>query len=69
MAIQTPRIPRDIISSAYAKMYADTDRGTITDDAMLVERYTDVPVKMAGRIHKYKNYNAGRHGDCKAQYL
>ena len=28
-------------------MYADTDRGTITDDAMLVERYTDVPVKMA----------------------
>lgn len=46
--IQTPQVFRsDIISSAYAKMYADTDRGTITDDAMLVERYTDVPVKMA----------------------
>ena len=51
-------------------MYADTDRGTITDDAMLVERYTDVPVKNGnGRIHKYKNHNAGRHGNCGAVSL
>lgn len=46
--IQTPQVFKyDIIAEAYNKMYADTDRGNITDDAMLVERYTEIPVKMA----------------------
>lgn len=46
--IQTPQAFRfDIIAQAYQKMYQDTEKGTITDDAMLVEKYTDVKVKMA----------------------
>lgn len=46
--IQTPQVFRyDIISEAYRSMRKDTTRGTITDDAMLVERYTDIRVKMA----------------------
>lgn len=46
--IQTPQAFRfDIIAGAYEKMYQDKERGLITDDAMLIERYTDVKVKMA----------------------
>lgn len=69
--IQTPQVFRsDIISSAYAKMYADTDRGTITDDAMLVERYTDVPVKMAmGAYTNIKITTPEDMGDCGAVSL
>ena len=60
--IQTPQVFRsDIISSAYAKMYADTDRGRTL--------YGRSGQNGNGRIHKYKNYNAGRHGDCGAVSL
>lgn len=52
--IQTPQAFRfDIIAQAYQKMYQDTQKGTITDDAMLVEKYTDIKVKMA--IGSYNN--------------
>ena len=58
-----------IISSAYAKMYADTDRGTITDDAMLVERYTDVPVKMAMGAYTNIKITTPEDMGIAAQYL
>lgn len=46
--VQTPQTFRyDIIQRAYEKMFLDKEKGVITDDAMLVERYTDVKVKMA----------------------
>lgn len=46
--IQTPQVFRyDIISEAYNRMYKDEERGVITDDAMIVERYTKFSVKMA----------------------
>lgn len=46
--VQTPQTFRyDIIQRAYEKMFLDKEKGGITDDAMLVERYTDVKVKMA----------------------
>ena len=68
--IQTPQVFRsDIISSAYAKMYADTDRGTITDDAMLVERYTDVPVKMAMGAYTNIKITTPEDMGIAAQYL
>ena len=68
--IQTPQVFRsDIISSAYTKMYADTDRGTITDDAMLVERYTDVPVKMAMGAYTNIKITTPEDMGIAAQYL
>lgn len=46
--VQTPQTFRyDIIRCAYEKMFLDQEKGSITDDAMLVERYTDVKVKMS----------------------
>ena len=68
--IQTPQVFRsDIISSAYTKMYADTDRGTITDDAMLVERYTDGPVKMAMGAYTNIKITTPEDMGIAAQYL
>ena len=51
------------------KMYADTDRGTITDDAMLVERYTDVPVKMAMGAYTNIKITTPEDMGIAAQYL
>ena len=71
-AVDTPdrnTLCSDIISSAYAKMYADTDRGTITDDAMLVERYTDVPVKMAMGAYTNIKITTPEDMGIAAQYL
>lgn len=46
--VQTPQVFRyELIVQAYKEMFSDPERGVITDDAMLVERYTDVKVKMA----------------------
>ena len=50
-------------------MYADTDRGTITDDAMLVERYMDVPVKMAMGAYTNIKITTPEDMGIAAQYL
>lgn len=45
--IQTPQCFRySLVKDAYENMAADGNRGNITDDAMVVERYTDTKVKM-----------------------
>lgn len=54
--IQTPQVfDSGLIKAAYDKMHKDSDRGNITDDAMVVERYTDKRVKMImGDYHNIK---------------
>ena len=43
--IQTPQIFEfDLIASAYRDMINDPDRGNITDDAMVMENYGNIPV-------------------------
>lgn len=45
--IQTPQVfDAKLIINAYHSMMADCNRGSITDDAMVVEKYTDIPVKL-----------------------
>lgn len=45
--IQTPQVfDYKLIYSAYSKMVSDEDRGNITDDAMIIEKYTDKKVKL-----------------------
>jgi 2-C-methyl-D-erythritol 4-phosphate cytidylyltransferase len=45
--IQTPQVfDCELILLAYAKMLCDDNRGNITDDAMIVEKYTDEKVKL-----------------------
>lgn len=45
--IQTPQVfATHIIKTAYDVMSRDRNRGAITDDAMVVERYTDCKVKL-----------------------
>lgn len=45
--IQTPQVfILELIKNAYEVMIKDSDRGNITDDAMVVERYTPVKVKL-----------------------
>lgn len=52
--IQTPQVfEYNLVSDAYDKMIKDTDRGNITDDAMVVEHYSDVKVKMS--LSEYSN--------------
>lgn len=52
--IQTPQcFELELVKTAYSKMFADSARGTITDDAMVVEKYTDTRVKLT--YSSYKN--------------
>ncbi len=45
--IQTPQCFRyHMVKNAYEQMAADDNRGNITDDAMVVEKYTDHKVKL-----------------------
>ncbi len=45
--IQTPQsFEYELITDAYEKMIKDSARGNITDDAMVVEKYTSVRVKL-----------------------
>lgn len=54
--IQTPQaFQTALIYEAYKKMYADVQKGNITDDAMVVEKYTDADVKLVmGDYHNIK---------------
>ena len=46
--IQTPQVfELALVRQAYEKMYRDEARGNITDDAMVVEKYSDTRVKMS----------------------
>ena len=46
--IQTPQVfAASLIWQAYSKLYMDMNKTGITDDAMVVERYTNTKVKMA----------------------
>ncbi len=46
--VQTPQVfEAQLICSAYQSMYADNNRGTITDDAMVVEQYTSANVHLS----------------------
>lgn len=52
--IQTPQcFAYDIVRAAYEDMAADESRGNITDDAMVVEKYTNAKVKLT--MASYKN--------------
>lgn len=52
--IQTPQaFDFDLIMNAYRTMMADENRTGITDDAMVVERYTDTKVKLV--MGDYRN--------------
>lgn len=52
--VQTPQsFDFNLIKEAYEKMISDPKRGNITDDAMVAERYTDIPVKFT--MSSYKN--------------
>ena len=45
--IQTPQVfDLLLVKNAYTQMLSDERRGTITDDAMVVEQYTDTKVKL-----------------------
>lgn len=45
--IQTPQcFEYNLVKNAYEDMAADNNRGVITDDAMVVEKYTDARVKL-----------------------
>ena len=51
--IQTPQsFEYELIMDAYEKMIKDSDRGNITDDAMVVEKYTSVRVKLTQSSYK-----------------
>lgn len=55
--IQTPQVfERKLITEAYDRLYEDTHRNGITDDAMIVERYMNAPVKIA--MSEYTNIKA-----------
>ena len=52
--IQTPQVfEASLIKEAYDRLYNDTTASSITDDAMVVERYMDRTVKMT--MADYKN--------------
>jgi 2-C-methyl-D-erythritol 4-phosphate cytidylyltransferase len=62
--IQTPQVFRfDIIWKAYHAMLSDTNRKNITDDAMIVECYSDVKVKLT--LGNYKNIKITTPEDIK----
>ena len=51
--IQTPQsFEYELIMDAYEKMIKDSARGNITDDAMVVEKYTSVRVKLTQSSYK-----------------
>jgi len=51
--IQTPQcFEYNLVKNAYEAMAADENRGTITDDAMVVEKYTDTRVKLTEASYK-----------------
>ena len=51
--IQTPQsFEYELITDAYEKMIKDSARGNITDDAMVVEKYTSVRVKLTQSSYK-----------------
>ncbi len=55
--IQTPQVfEMGLILEAYDKLYSDTDKKGITDDAMVVEKYMDTKVKMT--LSEYTNIKA-----------
>ena len=55
--IQTPQVfERKLITEAYDRLYEDTHRNGITDDAMIVERYMNAPVKIT--MSEYTNIKA-----------
>ena len=57
--IQTPQsFSYPLVYEAYRKMLADED-SAITDDAMVVERMTNQPVK----LQEYKNHHTGGYAD------
>ncbi len=52
--IQTPQaFEYNIVKDAYDKMIIDDNRGNITDDAMVVEKYSGIKVKMS--LSEYTN--------------
>lgn len=52
--IQTPQaFEYNLVKNAYEKMIIDDNRGNITDDAMVVERYSGTKVKMS--LSEYTN--------------
>lgn len=52
--VQTPQVFRaDIIKNAYDKLYEDSDKSTITDDAMVAERYMNMSVRLT--MSEYTN--------------
>lgn len=60
--IQTPQVfDYSLIASAYEKMMSDPNRGNITDDAMVVEHYTSVKVKLT--MGSYDNIKITTPGD------
>lgn len=51
--IQTPQcFEYNLVKNAYEAMAADENRGAITDDAMVVEKYTDTKVKLTEASYK-----------------
>ncbi len=51
--IQTPQcFEYNLVKNAYEAMAADENRGVITDDAMVVEKYTDTKVKLTEASYK-----------------
>ena len=52
--IQTPQaFEYNIVKEAYQKMIIDDNKGNITDDAMVVEKYSGIKVKMS--LSQYTN--------------
>lgn len=55
--IQTPQVfESGLIIEAYDRLYSDTDKKGITDDAMVAEKYMDAKVKMT--LSEYTNIKA-----------
>lgn len=51
--IQTPQcFEYNLVKNAYEAMASDEKRGVITDDAMVVEKYTDIKVKLTEASYK-----------------
>ncbi len=62
--IQTPQVfSEELITNAYKKMYENSQTAGITDDAMVVERFTDERVKMVKS--DYKNIKVTTPEDLK----
>lgn len=60
--IQTPQVfDYPLIKSAYERMISNQNRGNITDDAMVVEQYTPVKVKLT--MGSYNNIKITTPGD------